>query len=185
MKILKKIIGIISLAISGFLVASFVLIYFFKFVPAEVASNSMQPTFAAGEIVLIKKQQNYVEGDIVMFKQNGINITHRLIAVVKDGANLFYVCKGDAHKLNGKTSWQDCALELKNKDLGEIKKIENLQIVEKENIIGKAVENHKNFAKFLKFVVKFKNFLIFLLIFCIFVIIISPNSTNKIKQTQH
>ncbi|SFG12540.1 signal peptidase I [Oribacterium sp. WCC10] len=72
--------------------------FLFGWKPVIVLSDSMEPTYSAGEILLIReKDETPRVDDIVMFKQTnyGINsyVTHRIIGKDTRG----YITKGDAN----------------------------------------------------------------------------------------
>ncbi|SEA47118.1 signal peptidase, endoplasmic reticulum-type [Oribacterium sp. KHPX15] len=72
--------------------------FLFGWKPVVVLSNSMEPTFTSGKIILIKEKEGSPEvNDIVMFRQNkfGLNeyVTHRIVGKDEGG----YITKGDAN----------------------------------------------------------------------------------------
>lgn len=72
--------------------------FLFGWKPVVVLSNSMEPTFTSGKILLIKEKKESPEvDDIVMFKQKkyGLNeyVTHRIVGKDECG----YITKGDAN----------------------------------------------------------------------------------------
>lgn len=59
-----------------------------------VTSGSMEPTFAAGDMVLTKKQTGYAPNDVVTFRDGrGELVTHRIVGTVSDQ----FITKGDAN----------------------------------------------------------------------------------------
>ena len=58
-----------------------------------VLSGSMEPEFAAGDLLLIHKQDSYAVGDIVTFKENASFVTHRIIREEEAG----FATQGDAN----------------------------------------------------------------------------------------
>ena len=76
----------------------------FGFAPLSVVSDSMEPEFSKGDLILSKiagKDETYEVGDIVSFEQdvdgdgsNEIN-THRITKIDKDGSVLWITTKGD------------------------------------------------------------------------------------------
>ncbi|WP_129688899.1 signal peptidase I [Gottfriedia acidiceleris] len=68
--------------------------------PLIVLSNSMKPTFQAGDLVLIKVNREPKLNDVVTYKRtDGTFITHRIVRMtMKDGKPLF-VTKGDGNNL--------------------------------------------------------------------------------------
>jgi len=72
--------------------------FLFGWKPVMVLSDSMEPTYTSGEILLIRETDETPElNDIVMFKQKnfGMNtyVTHRIIGQDANG----YITKGDAN----------------------------------------------------------------------------------------
>ena len=89
----KKIIPTIySLTI----IISILLVFFklglFNYQSIAIISNSMNPTFKRGDIVIYKKEDNILPGDIIVFKYENQIIVHRVISI-----NEYYVTKGDAN----------------------------------------------------------------------------------------
>ena len=67
-----------------------------------VTSNSMQPTFSYGDVLLAVSQEHYYLNDMISYKINGVVVTHRVksIYTTYDGQSEFvkYQTKGDANK---------------------------------------------------------------------------------------
>ena len=76
--------------------ASILLVFFmlglFPYQPIAILSNSMNPTFERGDIVIYKRDENIIPGDIIVFQNANQIIVHRVI-----GINEYYVTKGDAN----------------------------------------------------------------------------------------
>ncbi len=74
---------------------------FFSYKPAAIASNSMQPVFSRGSIVIVQKVDDPVDvqvGDIVQYKRISEMITHRVVATdaADDGSgDRVFMTKGD------------------------------------------------------------------------------------------
>jgi signal peptidase I len=68
----------------------------FGYKPLTILSNSMQPTFDAGDIILINVDKEPAVNDVITYKHpDGVLVTHRAINMIeKDGKNLFE-SKGD------------------------------------------------------------------------------------------
>ncbi len=64
----------------------------FNYQPVAILSNSMNPTFKRGNVVIYKKEENIFPGDIIVFKYENQIIVHRVISI-----NEYYVTKGDAN----------------------------------------------------------------------------------------
>lgn len=58
-----------------------------------VLSGSMEPEFAPGDMLLIRRQQEYRIGDVVTYEEQGSFITHRIIEQDEES----YLTKGDAN----------------------------------------------------------------------------------------
>lgn len=70
----------------------------FGYTNAVVASGSMEPEFAKGDLVIIKDKDTYGVGDVVCFKDGSSYTTHRIVAI-EDGK---FITKGDANNANDK-----------------------------------------------------------------------------------
>ena len=70
-----------------------------------VYSNSMQPTFQAGDIVIIKKNKPVHKGNVILFEYKNHLILHRVV----DFKDKMLITKGDANptydKARIKPSW--------------------------------------------------------------------------------
>ena len=64
----------------------------FPYQPIAILSNSMNPTFKRGDIVIYKKQEDIKPGDIIVFQYQNENIVHRVVSI-----NEYFVTKGDAN----------------------------------------------------------------------------------------
>ena len=64
----------------------------FTYQPIAILSNSMNPTFKKGDVVIYKKEENIVLGDIIVFQYQNQIIVHRVVSI-----NEYYVTKGDAN----------------------------------------------------------------------------------------
>ena len=78
------------------IIASILLVLFmlgvFKYHPIAILSNSMNPTFKRGDVVIYKKEEVIVPGDIIVFQYQNQIIVHRVVSI-----NKYYVTKGDAN----------------------------------------------------------------------------------------
>ncbi len=78
------------------IIISILLVFFklglFNYQSIAIISNSMNPTFKRGDIVIYKKEDNILPGDIIVFKYENQIIVHRVISI-----NEYYVTKGDAN----------------------------------------------------------------------------------------
>lgn len=74
---------------------------FFSYKPVTIVSNSMQPVYSRGSVVVVQKVNNPLDikvGDIVQYKRTSKMITHRVIAVnnASDGTgNKVFITQGD------------------------------------------------------------------------------------------
>ena len=64
----------------------------FNYKSIAILSNSMNPTFNKGDVVIYKNEENILPGDIIVFQYGNQIIVHRLISI-----NEYYVTKGDAN----------------------------------------------------------------------------------------
>ena len=64
----------------------------FNYKSIAILSNSMNPTFNKGDVVIYKDTKNIVPGDIIVFQYGSQITVHRLISI-----NEYYVTKGDAN----------------------------------------------------------------------------------------
>ena len=78
------------------IVTSILLVLFmlglFNYQPIAILSNSMNPTFKRGDVVIYKKEENILPGDIIVFQYQNQIIVHRAISI-----NEYFVTKGDAN----------------------------------------------------------------------------------------
>lgn len=78
------------------IIASSLLVLFmlgiFNYKSIAILSNSMNPTFTRGDVVIYKDTKNIVPGDIIVFQYGRQIIVHRVISI-----NEYYVTKGDAN----------------------------------------------------------------------------------------
>jgi signal peptidase len=66
-----------------------------------VLSNSMQPTFSAGDIILINNNQQPTVNDIITYKHpDGILVSHRVIQLIKKNGQTFIKTKGDNNNVD-------------------------------------------------------------------------------------
>ena len=88
-------LGIVLCSLS--IIISILLVLFmlglFTYKPIAILSNSMNPTFKRGDVVIYKKDENIFPGDIIVFQYQNQIIVHRVV-----GINEYYVTKGDANK---------------------------------------------------------------------------------------
>ncbi len=64
----------------------------FNYQAIAILSNSMNPTFRRGDVVIYKKNAKILSGDIIVFKYENQIIVHRVLSI-----NEYYVTKGDAN----------------------------------------------------------------------------------------
>ncbi len=65
----------------------------------EVSSDSMNPIFNKGDIVIVKKQESYEIGDIITYYlDENCLITHRIVEKYENG----FITKGDDNNVNDK-----------------------------------------------------------------------------------
>jgi signal peptidase len=74
---------------------------FFSYRPLAIVSNSMQPVYSRGAIVIIQRVTDPMDiklGDIVQYESAGKTITHRVVAIdaASDGSGKkVFTTKGD------------------------------------------------------------------------------------------
>ena len=64
----------------------------FNYQPIAILSNSMNPIFSRGDVVIYKREENILPGDIIVFKYKNQIIVHRVVSI-----NEYYITKGDAN----------------------------------------------------------------------------------------
>lgn len=64
----------------------------FNYQPIAILSNSMNPLFKRGDVVIYKREENISPGDIIVFKYENQIIVHRVVSI-----NEYYITKGDAN----------------------------------------------------------------------------------------
>ena len=67
----------------------------FGYSPVYVLSGSMEPTFSAGDMIIIHPRSQYEPGDVVTFYSEGELVTHRITAESLEG----FTVKGDANNV--------------------------------------------------------------------------------------
>ena len=160
----KQLMYNVALAICVMLVGVLILTYGFKFRLYEVLSDSQAPYFVKGDMVVVKPQKEYQVGDIIKFDQNGLPVTHRLIAIVKENNVDYYICHGDnVQNADGsyheESGWYDDrdfiqSLLNENKTVSQIKSAcgTTIQIVTLDKIEGEVVSHIDNFGTYFKFI---------------------------------
>ena len=95
----KHIYGVSNLL---FFVSMLGLIFFmtglFSYKPVAIMSNSMQPTYSRGDMVIVQKRGDHVDisiGDILQYQREGSVITHRIVGKETVGNGTVYTTKGD------------------------------------------------------------------------------------------
>ncbi len=122
----------------------------------EVLTSSMYPEFDCGDMITIEPANTYVVGDIIHFESYIYEVAHRIIGIVEENGEIYYITHGDfvasANPENGvnRVDWQDDAnyiqgLINEGKTLDEIMQAsQNVQAVSIYNVNGKvtAVNQH-------------------------------------------
>lgn len=72
----------------------------FKYQPIAIMSNSMVPEFFKGDVIIVKKIEkkeytNLKIGDIILYKIDDSVVSHRIVAINKNGKKLYFTTKGD------------------------------------------------------------------------------------------
>lgn len=98
-----------------------------------VASNSMQPELERGDLVMINASGSVRVGDVITFTKPFLGaVTHRVVAIVEDDGQTYYICCGDN---NLEQDWQALAKDLEESTAEETFAIAD-DIVTPKEIIG-------------------------------------------------
>src|SRR5690606_2066010 len=101
-------------------IAGFVLLYLFNFKLLFVTSNSMQPTFSHGDLLIIAKKNEYKIQDIVSFRTETEILTNRISKI---------------HTI----SVSDTAKKQYFQTVGDSKTVADSAFISQEQIIGKVI----------------------------------------------
>ena len=76
----------------------------FKYEPISILSNSMQPKFGIGDVVIFEKLseaelKEIPIGSIIVYSVNEKNIVHRVVDIIKTKGEILYKTKGDRNNL--------------------------------------------------------------------------------------
>jgi signal peptidase len=75
----------------------------FGYKALTILSNSMQPKFNAGDVILINNKVEPKLNDVITYKHpDGILVTHRVIGTVKKNGEVFFKTKGDNNNVDDK-----------------------------------------------------------------------------------
>lgn len=73
----------------------------FGYKALTILSNSMQPEFNAGDVILINNKLEPKLKDVVTYKHpDGILVTHRIVETVKKNGEVFFKTKGDNNNVD-------------------------------------------------------------------------------------
>lgn len=73
----------------------------FGYKPLTILSNSMKPTFSAGDVVLIDVNKSAHVNDVVTYKDaNGILVTHRIVTKLAKEEETLFQTKGDNNNIS-------------------------------------------------------------------------------------
>ena len=158
----KQLMYNIALSLCIMLVGVLILVYGFKIGLYEVLSNSQSPHFVKGDMVIVKPQQDYEVGDIIKFNIPGsLPTTHRLLGIVEENGQTYYICHGDAvDNLDGseltKSDWEDDAEFMKtligNHTVKEIADGWNVQTPTRNHVEGKVIGHLNNYGTYMTFI---------------------------------
>lgn len=98
----KSIVSLIPVSSISVILVLFVL-GIFNYVPIGVMSNSMNPIFERGDIVIYKKTNNIntiKKDDIICYQLDNIKVMHRVIKTEKINNKKYFTTKGDNLKTN-------------------------------------------------------------------------------------
>jgi signal peptidase I len=72
----------------------------FGYKPLTILSNSMQPVFNAGDVILINVEDEPKVGDVITFKHpDGVLVTHRAVRTFEKDGTTFFETKGDNNEI--------------------------------------------------------------------------------------
>lgn len=72
--------------------------------PIVIVSDSMNPYFARGDIVVINRNADYDVGSVIQFEQDGVQVVHRIVDKEFDeSGKVYYITKGDNN--NSEDAW--------------------------------------------------------------------------------
>lgn len=155
----KKLMYNIAVAICIVLLFTLILVFGFKFRLYNVLSNSQYPIFKKGDMVVVKPEENIKVGDIIKFDDSGIPITHRLIYILNESGQTYYICHGDAvQSIQGaeNDTWQANRAVLEGKSLSEIRALGGnlIQVLKYEQIEGKVIGWLSNYGTYVDYIQK-------------------------------
>lgn len=160
----KQLMYNIALSICILLLGVLIMVYGFKFQLYEVLSDSQAPVFRQTDMVIVKAKDNYEVGDILTYQRSSILATHRIIGVINDSGNTYYICHGDnvnsANPANGQVTVpykEDAAfiqsLIDEGKTLSEIKaSVSDCDFVSPSEAKGRVVNHIDNYGIYFRFV---------------------------------
>ncbi|MFE7060522.1 signal peptidase I [Sutcliffiella sp. NPDC057660] len=112
---MKRIMKILSTLVLVFLALAAGLVIFFVsqskgdiekvpsvigYKPLTILSNSMQPVFEAGDVILVKPGKKPTVNDVITFKHpDGILVTHRIIDSTEENGKTLFATKGDNNNI--------------------------------------------------------------------------------------
>ncbi len=74
----------------------------FTYYPVAILSNSMNPSFSRGSVVIVNKSSSNLEklekGDIIKYKYDNSYVIHRIIEIKELGGETYFQTKGDANR---------------------------------------------------------------------------------------
>ena len=84
---------------------------FFGWKPFIVLSNSMEPTFEIGDLILVKENDPIHINSVIAYLKDKYVITHRVIDKIYDDGGYYYLTKGDANETNDDYKVYDSEIE--------------------------------------------------------------------------
>lgn len=95
--------------------------------PVAVATGSMEPQIAVGDVVIVSKSDKDIDvGDVIQFKRDGKTVIHRIISKNEVNGNMRYTTKGDAN--NAPDVGYVTETDIIGKVTGTVPKIGNLTL---------------------------------------------------------
>ena len=93
----KPFTGIITMVILFFMLGFFT--GMFQIQPKVIISNSMNPVFYRGDMIIVKEKADYDIGSIIVYNHDNKKVVHRIVERVIDSRGIpCYITKGDNNK---------------------------------------------------------------------------------------
>jgi signal peptidase I len=198
----KQLMFNLAVALCIILGSVLVLVYGFKFGLYNVWSDSQAPSFVENDLIVTKPEKTYKIGDILKFEMDQ-PVTHRLIAIMETGTEVYYFCHGDNNQsvipANGSkiVSWEEDSEYLQGLiDNGtSLSKLQNdvlltntgsYQIIKPVQVQGRVIAHVDDWGGYLEFMKK--HFMLFVAIvagvWCLCSVVENEFYIRKAKRLQ-